>query len=103
MAGVSQVRNSSSDDLKRSAASAINLFSCTRVHSFKFFKLEYIVDYNVALVSGIQQSDSDKYIYTYIYTCTYIHVCVCIYTHIYSFSDSVPLRFFFHLFLLVGG
>lgn len=53
MAGISQVRNSSFDDLKRSAASEINVFSCTRVHSFKFFKLEYIVDYNVALVSGI--------------------------------------------------
>ena len=47
--------------------------------SLSLFFLDFIdlLIYNVILVSGVQQSDSDIYIYTH--------------TYIYSFSDSFPL------------
>ena len=46
--------------------------------------------YNVILVSGVQESDSD--IYIYIHTQMIFKIYMIIYIYIYSFSDSFPLQ-----------
>ena len=50
--------------------------------------------YNVTLVSGVQHSDSDKYICMYIHIYTHIYMCVCIYihTHIHTHNGILPIK-----------